>query len=140
MLREEIKNIKSGKNELRKFGITVGIAVGMLGGLLFWKHKDYYYYFLVISFVLIFLGISIPVALKPLQKAWMAIAVIMGWFMTRVILSILFSLVFTTIGILARLFGKDFLDITFNKNSSLNSYWVIREKSQCEKSSYEKQF
>ena len=140
MLKEEIKNIKSGKSDLMKFGITVGIVLGMFGGLLFWKHKDYYHYFLIISFILILLGISLPSLLKPLQKAWMTIAVVIGWFMTRVILSILFYLVVTPIRILSRLFGNSFLDIKFNKDKSQKSYWVLKEKLQSEKNNYERQF
>ena len=30
----------------------------------------------------ILLGLAAPPVLKPLQKAWMAMAVVMGWFMT----------------------------------------------------------
>jgi len=140
MLKEEIKNIKSGKAELRKFGITIGIAVGMLGGLLFWKQKDYYYYFLIVSFVLIFLGISIPLSLKPLQKVWMTIAVIMGWFMTRVILSVLFYFGLTTIRIISLLFSKRFLDIKFDKDNNIESYWIPVERRAFNKNNYEKQF
>jgi hypothetical protein len=67
MLREEIKNIKSDTGDLRKFGITVGIVLALLGGLLLWREKDYSIYFLIISFVLISLGIISPIILKPVQ-------------------------------------------------------------------------
>ncbi len=140
MLKEEIKNIKSDTKELRKFGVTVGIVTGLFGGLFWWRGKDYYLYFLIISATLIFLGLAIPNILKPLQKVWMTVAVVMGWFMTRVILSILFYLVITPIRILAKLSGKNFLDVRFDKTQSKESYWVLQEKAQYEKTNYEKQF
>ena len=44
MLINEIENIKSGKKQLRKFGITIGIALGLLGALFWWRGKDMYCY------------------------------------------------------------------------------------------------
>lgn len=140
MLIEEIKNIKGEKSELRRFGLTVGIILGLFGGLFFWHGKNYYQYFLILSFLLIFLGISIPQLLKPIQKVWMTIAVTIGWFMTRVILGILFYLGLTTIRILALLFGKRFLDIKFIKDNNINSYWLPKEGKPYNKNDYEKRF
>jgi small basic protein len=138
VLREEIKNIKSEKSDLRKFGISVGIVLGILGGLLWWRGKDYYVYFLIISAVLITLGLVLPGLLKPLQKAWMTLAVTLGWFMTRVILSILFYVVFTTIGLISRLSGRQFLDLKTDNNKP--SYWIARKNKPFDKRDYERQF
>ncbi len=138
MLIEEIKNIKSGKSDLRKFGITIGIVLGILGGLLWWRGKDTYSYFLILSVAFILCGLALPTLLKPLQKAWMTLAVIMGWFMTRVILSILFYFVFTPIGLIPRLLGKQFIDLRID--NSKESYWIYRKPKEFNKSDYEKQF
>ncbi len=135
---EEIRNIRSEKSDLRKFGLTVGIVLGLLGGLLFWRGKEHYSYFLVISAALILSGLIVPAVLKPFQKAWMALAVIMGWFMTRFILGILFYIVFTSIGLMGRLLGKDFLDTEIDK--SRQTYWNYRKPEKPGKDSYEKQF
>lgn len=138
MLIEEIKNIKSEKKDLRQFGITIGIVLGLLGGLFLWRERDYYLYFFIVSVVFILLGIALPVLLKPLQKAWMTLAVVLGWFMTRVILSILFYVVVTAIGMLAKMFGKHFLDLEMD--SSKRSYWNSREQREINKNEYERQF
>ena len=138
MLLEEIKDIKSEKSDLRKFGITIGIVLGILGGLLWWKGKDTYNIFIILSLALIFFGLVLPAALKPLQKVWMTFAVILGWFMTRVILSVLFYLVFTFIGGFSRLFGKKFLDLKMD--NSQKSYWISRENKSLDRSDYERQF
>jgi small basic protein len=138
LLLEEIRNIKSEKSDLRKFGITIGIVLCLLSGLLWWKGRDTYLIFSVIAAAFLLTGIVVPAILKPLQKVWMTIAVVMGWFMTRVILSVLFYVVFTSIGIMSRLLGKKFLDIDFREKKE--SYWIKRESGLFDKSRYEKQF
>ena len=62
----------------------------------------------------------------------------MGWVMTRVILTILFFTVLTPLGFIAKLFGKNFLDLKLDKEQ--NSYWEIREKKEIKPIDYEKQF
>ncbi len=138
MLLEEIKNIKSEKRDLRNFGLTFGVILGVLGGLLWWKGKDSYTVFTILSIVFFFFGLVLPNLLKPLQKVWMMFAVVLGWFMTRVILSVLFYIVFTFIGVGGRLFGKSFLDTTIDK--SKKSYWIYKKPVEFSRGKYEKQF
>ncbi len=138
MLIEEIKNIKSEKSDLRKFGITVGLVIGILGGLLWWRGKEFYNYFFIISIALIISGLLVPKLLLPIQKTWMTIALVIGWFMTRLILSILFYLVVTPIGLVAKLLGKEFLELKIDK--SRKSYWIYREERPFDKKDYERQF
>lgn len=138
MILEEINNIKSEKKDLRNFGITFGIFLGILAGALWWKGKDTYFIFVFLSLIFFFFGLVLPALLKPLQKAWMIFAVILGWFMTRVILSFLFFVVFTSIGLLSKLFGNKFLDLKIV--SSEKSYWIPRKTRLLDKSNYEKQF
>ena len=87
---EEVKNIKSKKRELRNFGITLGIIFLVISGFLFWKEKDSLTIFITISITLFFTAITIPSVLKPVYWIWMIVGIILGWFMTRVILSLLF--------------------------------------------------
>lgn len=76
--------------------------------------------------------------LRPIQKIWMSLGFLIGWIVTRVILIILFYLVITPIGLLARMLGKHFLDTEFNRNT--DSYWIAREPVGLDKRSYENQF
>lgn len=138
MIIEEIKNIKSGKQDLRKFGITMAIALGVFGLLFLWRGRGFYPYFFILSAAFLILGVVAPIILKPVQRAWMTFAIIMGWFMTRLILSILFYLVFTLIALVARLFHKRFLDLKIDRSST--SYWRYREPRESIKQDYERQF
>jgi hypothetical protein len=136
-MKENDKNIKA-KKELRKFGITVGSVFVLLGLLLCWRGKGYYYYFLILGGAFIIPGVIVPMILRPVEKVWMGAAKRMGWVMTRVILSILFFLVFTPMGLVAKLFGKQFLDLKIDKRKK--SYWGYREKKEFNRGDYEKQF
>ncbi len=138
MVVQDIKNIRSGKSELRKFGLTVGIALGIFGGLFLWRGKGYFDILFYIAGAFILLGLVAPIILKPIQKVWMTLAVILGWVMTRVILCILFFVIVTPIGLISRLFGKRFLDLEFDENA--RTYWVPKRSSRTDKSDYEKQF
>ena len=135
---EEIKNIKSEKSDLRNFGFTVGIILLIISGFLFWKEKDSFQIFLAIGITLFFTAIAIPVVLKPVYWIWMIFAIILGWFMTRLILSLLFYVIFTAIGLTLRFFGKQFLELRWEK--SKESYWNFRTNEDLKKENYEKQF
>lgn len=140
MLIEEIKNIKSDNKELRKFGITVGavlIAIGFLFQLVWDDYTTYMIVGTIGAFLLLF-GIIYPKVLLPVHKIWMTFAVILGFIMTRVILSVLFYLVVSLIGLIARLTGKDFLNSTIDRKRE--SYWNKREKVEYTKELTERQF
>ena len=135
---EEIKNIKSKKSDLRNFGITIGIILLIISGFLFWKEKESFQIFLAIGIILFLIAISIPAVLKPVYWIWMIFAIILGWFMTRLILSLLFYVIFTAIGLTLRLFGKQFLELRWDK--SKESYWNFRTNEHLQHKNYEKQF
>lgn len=138
MLLEEIKNIKSTKKELRKFGLVVGVFFGLIGLLFLWKGRPSYPYLFALSAFLLVFGIAFPVVLKPIQKVWMSIALVIGFFMTRVILCLLFYLIITPISVLSKVCGARFLDSTIEK--SKDSYWIQRDSSVFNKERYEKQY
>jgi hypothetical protein len=136
MLIDEIRNIRSSKRDLRNFGITVGIALIVLGGTLYWLEKALFLFFLIPGLVVFLCGLLAPFILKPMQKVWMTFAVIIGWLMTRVILSVLFYIVITSIGLISKLLNKKYLDMKIDE--SQKSYWNYRDRKEFERSYYEK--
>ena len=138
MIKEEIKNIKEDQTTIRKFGLTVGTVLLLVGIVLYLTGKSSSVVFGGIGVLLILFGLILPSILKPLNKIWMTLAVILGWFMSRLILFILFYIVITPIGFFLKLMGKDFLHLKFDKKSQ--SYWETREKKIAEQIDYERQF
>ena len=135
---EEIKNIKSKKNDIRNFGLIIGAVLIAIVMLLFWKEKQSYHILMTVGVVLCVTSLILPVILKPFYFAWMTFAVILGWIMTRVILSLVFYGIITPIGLFSRLVGKEFLNLKLNKTE--NTYWNHRRKHSLKKANYEKQF
>ena len=134
---DEIKNIKTNTKNIRSFGITIGIILFSVSALLYYYSENYYQILLFIASGFLWLSIIIPILLKPVYLVWMSFAVILGWIMTRVILSSLFYLIITPIGIITRLLGEDFLEL---KTSNSDSYWNERDRSKELNQNYEKQF
>ena len=134
----DIRDIKSGRKELREFGFTIGIVLLVLAGFALWRGKASGAYLLTTGFFFIGFGAAVPQALKPLQKIWMAFSVVMGFFMSRLILAILFFGVITPIGLLMKLFKQDVLDRRMMKGAS--SYWHERPGEAKTKESYENQY
>jgi len=138
MISEEVKNIKSGKGELQKFGLSLGIVSLLWIGLFTWHRKSWYPYSLVLPGILVFFAYVCPFALKLPHKALRVLFILINWIITRFVLCILFYFVITPISIVSRIFGKKFLDLKFNK--SVDSYWILKESSHIDKKTYQRQF
>jgi len=138
MFKEEFKHIKESKKDLRKFGLTVGGVILAIGLVLFYFEKPSAIYFAVIGGLLILFGALFPNILKPINKIWMSLAIILGFIMSRVILTILFYLLLTPIALLAKLVGKKFMILKYDK--SAKSYWERRSIIQKKPIDYERQF
>jgi len=63
--------------------------------------------------------------LSPIEWAWMKLAHVMGFVMTRVILTVTYVLIIVPTGLIFKLMGKDLLDRKLNKNAE--SYWISAE-------------
>ena len=135
---DDIRKIRSGRKELREFGITIGIVLLILSGIALWRGKASFPYFGSFGIAFIALGLVAPGILAPLQKIWMALSVVIGFFMSRLILTALFYGVMTPIGLLTRLIGKDLLDQRLYKDKS--SYWREYAAADKDKESYENQY
>jgi len=134
---EEIKNINSSKKNIRDFAIVMGLIFLVIGVYLLFKESESYIILLCISGLFIIIGFLVPVILKPLFFIWMIFAAVLGWIMTRVILSLLFYFIVAPIGIILRIFKKDFLNLNDEKN---DSYWNYRNSEFELNQDYEKQF
>ena len=138
VIAEEVRAVKSDPAHLRKFGLTMGVALAIFGGLFLWRGKAVAPYLFVFAAAFLLLATVFPKALKPIQKAWMALATVLGWVMTRVLLIIVFFIGITPIALIARLVRKRFLDLGFEPDRE--SYWEKRKPETRGMERYESQF
>ena len=95
-----------------------------------------YFYFEKISFVFYALGLISIIfffittfkadILRPLNKLWMSFGLILGLIVSPIVMGVIFFLIFTPIGILMRLFGRDELLLRFINKPS---YWIKRDEN-----------
>ena len=81
---------------------------------------------IIISILFLILGITNSKILTPLKRGWIKLGEILGKVVAPIIMGFIYFIIITPIGILMRLFGKDLLNIKFNKEKS---YWIKREKN-----------
>ncbi len=143
-IQEEISLIKTGVEELRSFGQVVG-GVFLLLWLVLWGPLPYFFgkggsfpVLLGIGGVLVALGTLAPKVLKPVYIAWMSLAVVLGFFMTRVVLTLFFFLVLTPVGLFFRLIGRDALNRKIDRQAK--TYWIEKEYPIADRSRYENFF
>ena len=132
----EIKAIDATPKKIRDFGITFFVVFIVIGGALLYKGRTAGYAFFAAAILFIALGRWAPGWLKPFHKAWMTLALVLGFVTSRLILCILYYCVLTPIGLIIRLTGKDLLDRGWNKKAS--SYWIRKQQKSVDKKQYEK--
>jgi hypothetical protein len=66
-----------------------------------------------------------PALLAPLNRLWLKFGLLLARFVSPIALGILFYAVFTPIGLLMRLFGKD--PLLLRRDANAASYWRRRE-------------
>jgi hypothetical protein len=137
-IQTDLKKLRTGAGDLRKFGVTVGAGFIFLGVLLLLRHRSSYVAFCGAGALLTAFGVIWPRALKYVYIAWMALAFTLGFVMSNVILTLFFFLFVTPIGLLARLFQKDFLARKWDKRAA--SYWIQHGSEVKTANTYERQF
>ncbi|MDP8299959.1 MAG: SxtJ family membrane protein [Candidatus Tantalella remota] len=127
------------KKDLRQFGIVLGLILGVFGGIHLLKgHTHASPWFLGFSGAALFTGIFAPAILKPVFIVFTKVAHAIGWFNTRVILILVYYLIVTPIGLIMKLFRKDPLNRSLDKEAE--TYWVKRTSFAPSKEALEKQF
>jgi carbamoyltransferase len=136
-VRSISRNIDHSPRTLRRFGITVGIALLVLAYVLLLRHRTAAGVIGTAAVALIAAAALKPTLLKLLHRVWMTASRAIGFVMTAVILTIVFYVVLTPIGLLQRLLGRRPLDLAFVSGES--TYWQVRS-DKFETANYEKQF
>jgi cytochrome c biogenesis factor len=129
----------SMRKELRKFAFALTGVAAVFALLLLWRRRETASdVFFVLAGYALLSALLFPPAIRPARWALLEIGHALGWFNTRLILILLFYLVFTPIGLLLRLLGKDLLNRRFDRDAA--TYWVDREKEPFDPKRYERQF
>lgn len=98
-----------GATELRRFGfILAGMIAGVFGLLLPWLWGfPLPVWPWVVAAMLALPALVAPALLRPVHRAWVALAAVLAWVNTRVLLAVVFYLMIVPVGLAMRLVGHD---------------------------------
>lgn len=100
--------LKGPKNPERSFGISVGAVLLLIAALLVWRGRISTAEIVGgIGAVLLILGLVQPRLLKWPSAVWWKFAMVLGYVNARIIMTVIFIIVLSPLGLLWRMIGKD---------------------------------
>ena len=89
-----------------------------------------FFLFLIISFLQ-------PQLLRPLNKIWMKLGLMLGMIVSPIVLGIMYFGLFTPLSFITKIFGRDELNL---KDNNQKTYWIATDERSQEAYYFEKQF
>ncbi|HNW83195.1 MAG TPA: SxtJ family membrane protein [bacterium] len=123
---------KKGKQKsvmTNRQAVDGGMALVLISLLLLLFLEEIAFLYIAIFFQV--LNMTIPSVFKPFAKLWLGFSHLLGTVMSKIILSIVFYTVVTPIGFIARLAGKDSLQLKKFKKGT-NSVFAERNQKYTE--------
>ena len=111
--------IKIGSN--RSFGIVFFIVFFIISLFPLLQGNDIRTWSLLVSLIFLVLGLINSNILSPLNKLWFKFGLLLGNFISPIIMGLVFFLVVTPTGLFMRFIGKDLLNL---KKKNVKSYWI----------------
>lgn len=135
-IRKEIADLDTTRKALRNFGLLFCAVFAIWAAILLSKESSVWKWPAALGIAFLLTGIFFPTALRQIYRLWMSLAFVLGWLMTRLILTATFFLVMMPIGRLLKMMGKDLLDEKMQDES--DTFW--KEHKQSGEQQYRKQF
>ncbi len=140
-IKEEIQAVQKEPTN-RDLTILALLFLGILTVIgayqYFWKGSPSWYYWIVVGVVLAALRL-IPPLFRRLYGLWLGFSVILGYFVSRIILVITYFVAVLPIGLMMRITGKDPMERKLDPQAS--TYWTKREQEEdLSIERYERQF
>ena len=118
-------NIKIGTN--KSFGIVFFLFFLIVSLFPLFKNENIRVWSLIIAIIFLILGLLNSKFLTPLNKIWFKFGILLGSFVSPIIMGIVFFVIVTPTSIIMRVLGKNLLNL---KKGNKKTYWVKRSKIQ----------
>lgn len=122
----------------RSFGIVACVVFALVAGLPLFSGRDPRYWALVPSLLCATIAIVKPAWLHRANVIWTRFGQLLHRIINPVILAILFYTVLVPFGMVARMFGKELLQLKYSPEA--DSYWVQPDKHEVSEQSMTNQF
>ena len=110
----------------RSFGLVFFVVFLIIGLWPLLNEGQFKIWSLFFSLFFLVLGLLNSKLLTPLNLLWTKFGILLGNVFAPIVMSFIFFLVVTPIGLLMRIMGRDLLRTKYNKSGK--SYWIKREK------------
>ena len=116
-------NIKIGTN--KSFGIVFFVFFLIVSIFPILNDGDIRVWSLIISLIFLILGILNSKILTPLNQIWFKFGILLGRFVSPVVMGIIFFAIVTPTSVIMRVLQKNLLNI---KKGNKKTYWIERSK------------
>jgi predicted membrane protein len=116
-------NIKIGTN--KSFGIVFFVFFLIVSIFPLLNNGDIRVWSLIISLIFLILGILNSKILTPLNQIWFKFGILLGRFVSPVVMGIIFFAIVTPTSVIMRVLQKNLLNL---KKGNKKTYWIERSK------------
>ena len=109
----------------RNFGIVFFLVFSIISLFPLLKHENIRIWSTIIALVFLVLGLLNSKFLTPLNKIWFRFGVILGNFVSPIIMGIVFFVIVTPTSLIMRVLGKNLLNL---KKGNKKTYWIEKSK------------
>ena len=136
MKNKDLKKVTH--EEARKTALVVA-AVAVLAAVFFWYRARETALVTAISIAatLVVIGLFIPKVAKLFHRGWMSFAFALGYVNSRILLTVIYFLIFLPYNLVSRVLGRDPLQI---RQRGGESYWNQRATTRQTKEQFERLF
>jgi predicted membrane protein len=89
------------------------------------KDEDIRVWSLIIAIIFLILGLLNSKFLTPLNKIWFKFGILLGSFVSPIVMGIVFFAIVTPISLIMKVLGKNLLNL---KKGNKKTYWIERSK------------
>ena len=116
-------NIKIGTN--KSFGIVFFLFFLIVSIFPLFKDGNIRIWSLIIALFFLILGLMNSNILTPLNKTWFNFGILLGSFVSPVVMGIVFFAIVTPTSLIMKVFGKNLLNL---KRNNKKTYWIERSE------------
>ena len=116
-------NIKIGTN--KSFGIVFFLFFLIVSIFPLFQNGNIRIWSLIIAVIFLILGLLNSKVLTPLNKIWFKFGILLGKFVSPIVMGVVFFAVVTPTSLIMRVLGKNLLNL---KRDNKKTYWIERSK------------
>ena len=118
-------NIKISTN--RSFGIVFFIFFSLVAIYPLFKDGSIRVWVIILSLVFLILGLLNSPILSPLNKIWFKFGILLGSFISPIVMGVVFFAIVTPTSLIMKILGKNLLHL---KKDNKKTYWIEKSKIQ----------